>query len=76
VKTAIICCTAGWVCEKTITDNLQVYEHEETVEEIRGDYSALLADSLTRYCGGEPILFFAWKPHCSASILREGKEVE
>ncbi|GGA37930.1 hypothetical protein CYANOKiyG1_55990 [Okeania sp. KiyG1] len=75
-KANLIGCTSGWVCEKTITHHLQVYGLEDTVEQVRGDYSAILADTVARYRQGEPILFFAWKPHWSASILREGEDVE
>nr|WP_293095122.1 glycine betaine ABC transporter substrate-binding protein [Okeania sp. SIO2F4] len=35
-----------------------------------------MADTVARYRQGKPILFFAWKPHWSASILRERKEIE
>ncbi len=72
----LIGCTAGWMCERIINHHLQVYGLEDTVEQIQGDYSALLADTLARYREGKPILFFGWKPHWFASVLREGEDVE
>ncbi len=75
-KANLIGCTAGWMCERVITHHLQAYGLEDTVEQIQGDYSALLADALVRYREGKPILFFAWKPHWFASVLREGEDVE
>jgi len=75
-KANLIGCTAGWICERIINHHLQVYGLENSVEQIQGDYSALLADALVRYRQGKPILFFAWKPHWFASVLREGEDVE
>ncbi|MGK7919684.1 MAG: glycine betaine/L-proline ABC transporter substrate-binding protein ProX [Trichodesmium sp.] len=75
-KANLIGCTAGWMCERVINHHLQVYGLEDTVEHIQGDYSALLVDILTRYRQGKSILFFGWKPHWFASLLREGEDVE
>ncbi len=75
-KANLIGCTAGWMCERVINHHLQVYGLEDTVEQIQGDYSALLADALVRYRQGKPILFYGWKPHWFASVLREGEDVE
>ncbi|MEB3343172.1 glycine betaine/L-proline ABC transporter substrate-binding protein ProX [Okeania sp.] len=75
-KANLIGCNAGWMCEKTIAHHLQAYELEDTVEQIRGNYSALLVDAITRYREGEPVLFFAWKPHWSSSTLKEGEDIE
>ena len=72
----LIGCTAGWMCERVINHHLQVYGLEDTVEQIQGDYSSLLADTLVRYRQGKPILFLAWKPHWFSSILREGEDIE
>lgn len=72
----LIGCTAGWICERVINHHLQIYGLEDTVEQIQGDYSSLLADTLVRYRQGKPILFFAWKPHWFSSILREGEDIE
>ncbi|MCH2050583.1 MAG: glycine betaine/L-proline ABC transporter substrate-binding protein ProX [Trichodesmium sp. ALOHA_ZT_67] len=75
-KANLIGCTAGWACERVINHHLEVYGLEDTVEQIQGNYSSLLADILVRYRQGKPILFFAWKPHWFSSILREGENVE
>ena len=72
----LIGCTAGWMCERIISHHLQVYGLEDTVEQIQGDYSSLLADALVRYRQGKPILFYAWKPHWFSSILRDGVDTE
>ncbi len=69
-------CTAGWMCEKVINHHLQVYGLEDTVEQIQGDYSSLLADTLARYRQGQPILYFTWTPHWLASVLKVGEDVE
>lgn len=75
-KANLIGCIPGWMCETYINYHLQVYGLEDTVEQIQGDYSALLADTLARYREGLPILYYGWKPHWFASILKEGVDVE
>ncbi|NEQ38998.1 MAG: glycine betaine/L-proline ABC transporter substrate-binding protein ProX [Okeania sp. SIO3I5] len=75
-KANLIGCTAGWICERVIDHHLQAYGLEDTVEQIQGDYSALLADTLVRYRQGKPILFYGWKPHWFGSVLKEGEDVE
>ena len=64
------------MCEKVISHHFQVYGLEDTVEQVQGDYSALLADTLARYGEGKPIFYFTWRPHWLGSILKEGKDVE
>ncbi|WP_205127603.1 MULTISPECIES: glycine betaine/L-proline ABC transporter substrate-binding protein ProX [Okeania] len=75
-KANLIGCTAGWVCERIINHHLQVYGLEDTVEQIEGDYSSLMVDTLTRYRQGKPILYFTWTPHWLASILKVEEDVE
>ncbi|MEB3343174.1 glycine betaine/L-proline ABC transporter substrate-binding protein ProX [Okeania sp.] len=75
-KANLIGCTAGWMCERVINHHLQVYGLEDTVEQVEGDYSALLADTLGRYREGKPILYFAWQPHWFNFVLKEGEDVE
>ena len=72
----LIGCTAGWMCEKVINHHLQVYGIQDNVEQIQGDYSSLLADTLARYRQGQPILYFTWTPHWLASVLKLGEDVE
>ncbi len=68
-------CNAGWGCELVIEHQLDAYKLRETVEHDQGQYDALLADTITRYRQGEPILYYAYVPHWSASIFKLDQDV-
>ena len=68
-------CNPGWFCEVVIDHHLKAYGLEESVEQDRGNYAALLADAIARYQQGEPILFYAYNPHWIFSILKSDQDV-
>ena len=68
-------CNAGWACELIIEHHLDVYELRDTVEHDRGQYTALLANSITRYQQGESIIFYAYNPHWVGAILKPEQDV-
>jgi glycine betaine/proline transport system substrate-binding protein len=74
-KANLMGCDAGWVCESVINHHLKAYELEDTVEHNQGQYSALMAEMVTRYQQGKPILYYAWNPHWVASVLEVDKDV-
>ncbi len=67
-------CNAGWVCALVIEHHLEAYELQDTVEHNQGEYETLLIDTLTRFREGKPILYYAYVPHWSASILEVDKD--
>ena len=67
-------CNPGWQCESSVNHHIKVYGLEETVEQDQGSYTALLADMITRYEAGEPILFYAYSPHWIFSILKSDRD--
>lgn len=67
-------CNTGWSCEAMIDHHIQAYELEDTVEQDRGNYTALLANTITRYQQGKPILFYAYNPHWIFAILETDQE--
>lgn len=74
-KANLVGCNAGWQCEITIDHHLEEYDLLETVEHDRGQYVPLLADSITRYQQGEPIMFYAYNPHWIGATLVPGEDV-
>ncbi len=74
-KANLIGCETGFSCEPVINYHLKAYELENTVEQDVGQYSALMAETITRYRQGKPILYYTWTPHWMASVLEVDRDV-
>ncbi|NET40903.1 glycine betaine/L-proline ABC transporter substrate-binding protein ProX [Okeania sp. SIO2B3] len=74
-KANLVGCNPGWRCELTIDYHLQAYELEDTVEHNQGQYEILLADAMTRYEQGKPIIYYAYEPHWISTQLKPNKDV-
>ncbi len=74
-KANLVGCNAGWACELVIDHHLEAYGLEDTVEHDRGQYTALLADSITRYKQGESVIFYAYNPHWIGAVLKLDQDV-
>jgi glycine betaine/proline transport system substrate-binding protein len=68
-------CNPGWGCELVIDHHLKAYGLEETVTHNRGSYFALMADTITRYNEGNPVLYYTWVPQWISGVLVEDKDV-
>jgi len=68
-------CNPGWGCELVIEHHLDEYGLRETVEHDQGQYFALMADTITRYEQGEPILYYTWTPLWVGGVLQAGEDV-
>lgn len=68
-------CNPGWGCEVVIDHHLKAYGLERTVTHNRGSYFALMADTMTRYKEGQPILYYTWSPQWISGVLVPGKDV-
>ena len=68
-------CNAGWACELVIEHHLDTYGLRDTVEHDRGQYTALLANSLTRYQEGKSVIFYAYNPHWIGAVLKPTEDV-
>nr|MBA2817265.1 Glycine betaine-binding periplasmic protein precursor [Candidatus Pantoea persica] len=40
-----------------------------------GNYSAMVADTLTRFKQGKPILYYTWTPYWLSDVLKPGRDV-
>ena len=68
-------CNPGWGCELIIEHQLKAYGLNDTVTNNRGSYFALMADTISRYQQGQPILYYTWVPQWISGVLVEGKDV-
>ncbi|NET16434.1 MAG: glycine betaine/L-proline ABC transporter substrate-binding protein ProX, partial [Okeania sp. SIO1H6] len=74
-KANLVGCNPGWSCELIINHHLKAYELENTVEHNQGQYEILLADAMTRYQEGKPILYYAYEPHWISTVLKPNENV-
>lgn len=67
-------CNPGWGCELVIDHHIKAYGLEETVSHNRGSYFALMADTITNYQSGKPILYYTWAPQWISGVLVPEKD--
>ncbi|MBF8756361.1 glycine betaine/L-proline ABC transporter substrate-binding protein ProX [Pseudomonas guariconensis] len=68
-------CNPGWGCELVINHQMKAYDLEKSIHVNQGSYFALMADTITRYNEGKPILYYTWVPQWVAGVLVEGRDV-
>lgn len=68
-------CNPGWGCEGVIEHQLDVYGLRDTVTHNQGNYAAIIADTISRYRSGSPILYYTWTPYWVSGVLVPGKDV-
>lgn len=68
-------CNPGWGCEKVIEHQLDAFGLRDTVTHNQGSYSAIIADTITRYKQGESVFYYTWTPYWVSGVLVPGKDV-
>ena len=68
-------CTPGWGCEAVINHQIDAYGLSKTVVHNQGNYAAMMADTITRYKEGKPVLYYTWTPYWVSDVLKPGKDV-
>nr|WP_315249771.1 glycine betaine/L-proline ABC transporter substrate-binding protein ProX [uncultured Duganella sp.] len=68
-------CNPGWGCEAMIENHMDGYKLRATVKHVQGSYAALMADTISRYKRGEPVLYYTWTPYWVSGVLVPGKDV-
>ena len=71
----LIGCNRGWSCAEIIDHHIAVYGLADTVEQIQGDYSPMMAETVERHAAGESVLFYTWTPNWTVSRLVPGADV-
>ncbi len=74
-KADLVGCDPGWSCELEMEHHLDAYKLRNTVEINQGNYTALIADALTRYKQGEPFFSYVYSPFWVGQVLKVGKDV-
>jgi glycine betaine/proline transport system substrate-binding protein len=75
-KADLIGCEPGWGCEKIVEKQLDEFGLRATVSHKQGSYFALMADTITRFKEGKPILYYTWTPLWVSGVLVPGKDVD
>ncbi|MGF1724341.1 glycine betaine/L-proline ABC transporter substrate-binding protein ProX [Photobacterium nomapromontoriensis] len=68
-------CNPGWGCERVIEAHLTAYKLRDTVSHNQGNYAAIIADTISRYKKGSPVLYYTWTPYWVSGVLVPGKDV-
>ncbi|MBF6631064.1 MAG: glycine betaine/L-proline ABC transporter substrate-binding protein ProX [Comamonas sp.] len=68
-------CNPGWGCEAMIEHHMDAYKLRGTVTHQQGTYSALIADTISRFKSGKPVLYYTWTPYWVSNELQPGKDV-
>lgn len=51
-------CSPGWGCEAVINHQNKAFDLQKTVEVSHGNYAAMMADTITRFKEGKPVLYY------------------
>ena len=68
-------CNPGWGCEAVINHQIQAYKLNDSVRHVQGSYAALMADTISRYRDGKPVLYYTWTPYWVSGVLKPGTDV-
>lgn len=68
-------CNPGWGCEAAINHQLDAYGLTKTVNHNQGNYAAMMADTITRYKEGKPVLYYTWTPYWISDVMKPGRDV-
>lgn len=68
-------CNPGWGCEGIIEHQLTAFKLRDNVTHKQGSYSALIADTLTRFKQGQPVFYYTWTPYWVSAQMRPGVDV-
>ena len=74
-KADLVGCNVGWSCAEIIDHHIEVYGLGATVEQVQGDYSALMSEVAARYQEDLPVLFYTWTPNWTIGHLVPGRDV-
>jgi len=68
-------CNPGWGCEAVIEHQLTAFKLRDAVTHQQGSYSALIADTITRFKAGKPVFYYTWTPYWVSAQLKPGTDV-
>ena len=68
-------CNPGWGCELAIEGHLDAFDLRDSITHKQGSYAALIADTISRFKQGQPIVYYTWLPYWVSAVLRPGTDV-
>ncbi|MEE8599450.1 glycine betaine/L-proline ABC transporter substrate-binding protein ProX [Euzebya tangerina] len=71
----LIGCNLEWACHEIVEHHLTAYELTDTVEQVSGDYSPLMEETVRRFQAGEPVLYYTFTPNWIPAFLEPGEDV-
>lgn len=76
-KADLVACPPGMGCEKVIAHHMKdkYYGLHNFINPIKANYSASMADVISRHKKGKPVLFYTWTPNWTVYKLKPGKDV-
>ena len=74
-KADMVSCPPGWGCEKVITKHFDELGLADYINRVQADYSASMADIISKYKNGKSVLFYTWTPNWTVGTLKLGKDI-
>ena len=71
----LVGCEVGWSCALVIDHHLDAYGLSDTVEQVQGDYSPLISETIAQYRAGQPVLYYTWTPNWTIGEMVPGRDV-
>ena len=68
-------CPPGWGCERVIEHQMGAFNLRPTVSHNQGEYSAIIAETISRYRNGDSVLYYTWTPYWVSGVLKPGQDV-
>jgi glycine betaine/proline transport system substrate-binding protein len=74
-KADMVSCPPGWGCEKVIAKHFDELGLADYINRVQADYSASMADIISKYKNGQSVLFYTWTPNWTVGTLKLGEDV-
>ena len=74
-KADMVACPPGWGCEKVIQKHFDELGLADFINPVKADYSASMADVISKYKNGKSVLFYTWTPNWTVGTLKLGQDV-
>ena len=74
-KADMVACPPGWRCEKVIANHFDELGLSNFINRVQADYSASMADIISKYKNGKSILFYTWTPNWTVGTLKLGEDI-
>lgn len=67
--------SAGWNDERYAKEFFKRLGVEKSINMVQGEYNILVADTVSRYKAGKPVMLYAWYPNTATVQLRPGVDL-